>query len=332
MTINGVAAPSAAVSTSELAASEQHNTLYQIDSVSSLPCFLSADHCQSTSTNTCGRSLSGKSGVLCADGYISACAFTTYAGYRFYCPNSQTSMLVGGGATVTVQLDSRSGAACYRSAALCRAGAGNACDSLNIDCVFGANTACAFAGGDGSFTYYCPHSVNASAVGVYKQDDPVSGIACYDSASDCAAAGSNACGTTAQGYSGSLCLDGGSSLCAYSGGPYRFYCPISPAVQAIGGSYAVDSASGQPCYPSQAACESSAVNTCGSLALANSGISCSNAGATCARAAGLSPGSVWYCPNQLGTGVGGSSSGSTRGSAGAAVAALAWAAAVQAML
>ena len=329
--IDGAPAPVAAPSTSDLAASEMHSTLYQIDSVSSLPCFLSADHCQSTGTNTCGRSLSGKSGVLCEDGYESACAFTTYAGYRYYCPNAQTSQLVGGGATIAVQLDSKSGAPCYRSAALCRSGAGNACDSLNIDCVGGANTACAFAGGDGGFTFYCPHSVNASAVGVYRQFDPVSGIACFDSAADCAAAGSNACGTTAQGFSGSLCLNGASSFCAFSGGPFVYYCPLSPAAQAMGASYAVDAASGQPCYSSQSVCESTPVNTCGPLSAAASGISCSNAGATCASAAGLSPGTVWYCPNMVGSGrLGSTSAGSRVAARGAAVAlALAWAAGIQ---
>ena len=240
---------------------------------------------------------------------------------------------MGGGSTITAQLDSRSGASCYRSAALCRAGAGNACDSRNINCISGANTACAFAGGDNSYVWFCPRSVNASKVGVYRQFDPVSGIACYDSAADCAAAGSNVCGTTAQGYSGSLCVDASASFCAFSGGPYIYACPLSAAAQALGTAYVVDAASAQPCYPSQAACESSAVNTCGPLASANSGISCSNgAGATCAAAAGHTPGSTWFCPNMMGTGMGGFASGGSRGSSamsmGAVLSLAAWSAAI----
>ena len=226
-------------------------------------------------------------------------------------------MVIGGGSTLTVQVDPVSLAACYRTAQLCRAGAGNSCDTDNTDCVAGPHTACAFAGGDGSFVFFCPLAVNA--VQVYRQTDPVSGLACFDTAAHCAVAGSNACGTAAQGYSGTLCLSGATSFCAFAGPGFSFYCPLSPLAEALGAPYTIDSASGQPCFTSRATCESGSVNSCGTVASGYSGVACITAGAVCADAAAAAPGSTWFCPNSLATGMqlAHASSGSTRrGSAG----------------
>ena len=279
--------------------SSEHNTLYQIDAVSSVPCFLSADDCQGTVTNTCGSSNAGNSGVLCTDGYVSVCAFTTYGGYRFYCPNEIGPMALGGGTTLTVQIDPISRAACYRSAQLCRAGAGNPCDAQNTDCVAGPHTVCAFASGDGGFIYFCPVGLDAASLQVYRQTDPVSGLACFDSAAHCAVAGSNACGTEAQGYSGTLCVSGASSFCAFAGPAFQFYCPLSPLATALGAPYMVDKASGQPCFTSRATCESGNVNTCGTAASGYSGVACTTSSTLCAAAAAAAPGSQWICPNSV---------------------------------
>ena len=307
--------------------SDEHSTLYQIDAVSSVPCFLNADDCQSTVTNTCGSSTAGNSGVLCTDGYVSVCAFTTYGGYRFYCPNEIGPMALGGGSTLTVQIDPISRVACYRSAELCRAGAGNPCDAENTDCVAGPHTACAFASGDGGFIYFCPAALDATAVQVYRQTDPISGLACFDTAAHCAVAGSNACGTMAQGYSGTLCVSGASSFCAFAGPGFSFYCPLSPLAAALGAPYTVDTASGQPCFTSRAACESGSVNTCGTAASGNSGVICTTSSLLCAAAVVKAPGAQWICPNSVVITATQAPSGSTRrhSSVGAAAALmLAW--------
>ena len=307
--------------------SDEHSTLYQIDAVSSVPCFLSADECQRTVTNTCGSSTAGNSGVLCTDGYVSVCAFTTYGGYRFYCPNEIGPMALGGGTTLTVQVDPISHAACYRSEQLCRAGAGNPCDAQKTDCVAGPHTACAFASGDGGYIYFCPLALGAAALQVYRQTDPVSGMACFDTAANCAVAGSNACGTRAQGYSGTLCVSGASSFCAFAGPGFRFYCPLSPLATELGAPYTVDTASGQPCFTSRATCESGSVNTCGTAASGYSGVACTTSASFCAAAAVAAPGAQWFCPNSVVITGTLAPSGSTRrhsSSIGAAALALVW--------
>ena len=162
--------------------------IYEIDGVTGVACFRTQTLCESTASTTCGSTNFGYSGVSCAVGSTSVCAYVSdTSAFSYYCPNMLGVAHLN---SDVVQIDPVSLLPCYVSAQSCSFAASNLCTYVAKSrlansssaaqaavCVDGSSTVCAFTSGD--FTYYCPPAVHR-VMPVFAQRDPISAISCYN--------------------------------------------------------------------------------------------------------------------------------------------------------
>ena len=200
-------------------------SIYQVDGVTGVACFISQALCEGTASTTCGPTSAGYSGVSCSVGSISSCAFVADTSYSWFCSNMLGADHIAADA---MQIDPVSQRPCYTTGAMCASAASNTCIAPIISrlagngtgggngtatpCVDGSDTLCAFT--SGAFNWLCPPH-GAVAIPVYAQQDPVSGLSCYDTAANCALAAGNSC--VSPGSPGVLCKSAEVGYCAFAG-------------------------------------------------------------------------------------------------------------------
>ena len=103
-------------------------SIYEIDGVTGVACFRTQTLCESTASTTCGSTSFGYSGVSCAVGSTSACAYVSdTATFSYYCPNMLGVAHLN---SDVVQVDPVSLLPCYISGQSCSFAASNLCTYL----------------------------------------------------------------------------------------------------------------------------------------------------------------------------------------------------------
>ena len=163
-------------------------SIYQVDGVTGVACFISEALCEGTASTTCGPTSLGYSGELapaptgssvaacaciltpsphtwppgvsCSVGSTSSCAYVANTAYQWFCPNSLGSIHI---AADSVQVDPVSSLPCYTTGTLCASAASNPCiapvtfrlagngtyvNGTAATCTDGSDTLCAFTSGN----------------------------------------------------------------------------------------------------------------------------------------------------------------------------------------
>ena len=223
-----------------------------------VPSFTNETACETSAYNNCG---SGRSGTLCVSGGTGQCA-SSDGPYSWYCPTGNDT------AALPLEVDPTTSMECFPSEATCEASPENTCGSgtapanTNTLCTQSASNCTTVV--DAAFTWSC-----GDGSGYAQNVDPVSKFMCFTSEQACEGSSYNTCGNGA-GRSGVMCSYS-SSKCGFAGQYYTWFCPDG----SNGPGYEVDAGSGATCFTSIAACNSaSSLNTCGTGAVGDSGISC----------------------------------------------------------
>ena len=100
-------------------------SIYEIDGITGVACFSTQARFESTASTTCGPTINGYSGVSCAVGATSVCAYVSSTSeFSFYCPNM---LGVAHSNVDVVQIDPVSLLPCYTTAQSCSFALSNLC-------------------------------------------------------------------------------------------------------------------------------------------------------------------------------------------------------------